>query len=571
MIKPFGFLGSLRVAVPLLVTLAGVLAWGTFYESRFGTAAVQRFVYQAGWFQAVLAFLAVNLAVAASLRFPWKRKHLPFVLAHIGIILILAGGIIGGRLGIQGQMVIPEGESSDTLLLDRNVLAVTQPGPGLTREFRTRFETTAWNHAPHALFESDLDGDRLQLVVDRYFPNAQRREEISDAGDRDNPAVHIALSADGHGDEIWLLARDRDRFGARWGQAHLLFLQADSEREVKQILGKAAPADRGIVELEFPELGIRREIPVPAGMGRSSPIRGTPYAISFKGRFWDFGLDGKRAINRSDKPNNPAVAFTLTGPEGTDAHLLFSLHPEFPRMHQSERKIHARVGYSFGAGPVLPPDSILLVRTPGNRLIAVLTDPKGKREPMDPIRVGQAYQHPSLGIRFELLAFYPRARVEESFTNRDDEVRSEALHLTARVGERTAQAWLGLRDSAALPLGKNPVTVEYRPAILAVPFSVKLLDFRKTDYPGTEMAAAFESDVELTDPEQGVTFKKKISMNNPLKYRGYSLFQSSFMPGAVETTVLSVRKDPGVPFVYAGFLIVLAGVITLFTSRAGTP
>ena len=37
-------LGSLHIAVPLLVAIAGVLAWGTLYETRFGTAAVQRFV-----------------------------------------------------------------------------------------------------------------------------------------------------------------------------------------------------------------------------------------------------------------------------------------------------------------------------------------------------------------------------------------------------------------------------------------------------------------------------------------------------------------------------------------------
>jgi hypothetical protein len=78
-------LGSLTIAVPLLVAIAVVLAWGTIYETRFGTAAVQRFIYRAWWFQGLLAFLAVNLALAALERYPWKRRHLPFVLAHLGI------------------------------------------------------------------------------------------------------------------------------------------------------------------------------------------------------------------------------------------------------------------------------------------------------------------------------------------------------------------------------------------------------------------------------------------------------------------------------------------------------
>ncbi len=105
------WLGSLRIAVPLLITIAGVLAWGTIYETRFGTAAVQRFVYRAWWFQGLLAFLAANLAIAALQRYPWKRHHAPFVLAHLGIILILLGGILGGIFGIEGQIIIPGGQA----------------------------------------------------------------------------------------------------------------------------------------------------------------------------------------------------------------------------------------------------------------------------------------------------------------------------------------------------------------------------------------------------------------------------------------------------------------------------
>ena len=43
-------LGSVKIAVPLLIAIAAVLGWGTIYEARVGTAAVQRFVYHAWWF-----------------------------------------------------------------------------------------------------------------------------------------------------------------------------------------------------------------------------------------------------------------------------------------------------------------------------------------------------------------------------------------------------------------------------------------------------------------------------------------------------------------------------------------
>ena len=110
--------------------------------------------------------------------------------------------------------------------------------------------------------------------------------------------------------------------------------------------------------------------------------------------------------------------------------------------------------------------------------------------------------------------------------------------------------------------------MEYRHAQQQLPVTIKLLDFRKTEYPGTQMPETFECDVQMSDVERGVILMKKIWMNHPLKYRGYSFFQSSFIDGPVQTTILSVRNDPGTPLVYAGFIIVIAGVVTLFILRS---
>jgi hypothetical protein len=177
--------GSIRLAVPLLLAIAAVLAWGTIYEARFGTASVQRAVYQAWWFQALLAFLAANLAIAALARYPWKRQQTPFVLAHIGIILILVGGIIGGRFGIDGQLMIAEGQAEKVLQLPRNVLSVHHHASETTRVFDTDFETRAWLHEPNRTFAVPLESRTLELTVTRYYPDAALREEILEGGDED--------------------------------------------------------------------------------------------------------------------------------------------------------------------------------------------------------------------------------------------------------------------------------------------------------------------------------------------------------------------------------------------------
>ncbi len=568
MFRLFGILGSLHVAVPLLVVIGGVLAWGTLYEARFGTASVQLFVYESWWFQALLAFLAVNLAAAALRRVPWQRKHIPFVLAHLGIIAILVGGIVGGRLGVEGQMVIPEGESSNTLRLPQNVLVVHPLNPGGVHLFPVRFEAQAWKHEPGARFEISFQDRKLYLTVDRYLPNAVVHEEIQPGGPSENPAVRLKLSLDDHEDEIWLLARDPDRFGARWGDAHLLFLEAQSDREFARLTGKGQQdrGERGTVVLEFPDLNLRREIPVPRLLKRPIPVSGTPYRVVFKDYFTDLAIAEEGVVNRSREPRNPAVSFVLQGPQGSDPYLLFALHPDFPEIHGQRRTIRAHAAYLHPAARRLPPQAVCLVRQPDGKVSWVFTGAPGELQTAR-FELGKKVRHPWLGMEVQAEAFYPTANVVARYVNRDNEVRSEAVHVVAQDSGQTAEAWIGLGGGAEISIGGDRVLLEYRKEMRELPFSIQLLDFRKIDYPGTDMAAGFEADVVLSDPERGVVLRRTISMNNPLKYRGYSFFQSSYILGPREATVLSVRKDPGTPLVYAGFLIVVAGVVGMFIFR----
>ena len=568
------WLGSLHLAVPLLVLIAAVLAWGTLYETRFGTAAVQRFVYRAWWFQLLLGFLAANLAAAALERRPWKRQHAPFLMAHLGIILILIGGILGGRFAIEGQLIIPEGEAQHSLQLPTNVLLVQEPNPGIQYAFPTQFETTAWVHEPHAQFEVPLHGRTVQLLVDRYYPDAEALEEVRPDGPTENPAVRVTLRHNDQHDEAWLFAREPERFGLRWGEAHVLFLEPSSQAQLEGWLGAASSshAPRGVVSVRFSDDTTAHDLAVPERLGRPMPIAGTPYAVTFKDYFPDFTLTEHGPASRSEAPNNPAVALTLSGPEGVDAYLRFALHPDFDVLHGRSHTIPAQVSYTHPRASALPPDTIAIIRRPdGGALSAVMTGAAGQRNVVNPVDVGHPYTHPSLGYQFQIEEQVPRAQLVQRFTNRSDNVRMEAVHVTAHDGRTTAQAWVGLRDTAHLTFGKDVMSVDYAPAQRELPFTVQLIDFRKITYPGIDMAAAFESDVQLIDAQRGVILTRTIKMNHPLRYRGFSLFQASYVPGEIETTVLAVRSDPGTPFVYAGFLIVMAGVVVMFVAPSTPP
>lgn len=561
------YLGSIRVAVPLLLGIAGVLAWGTIYETRFGTAAVQRFIYHAWWFQGILGFLAVNLAAAAVSRYPWQRRHLAFLLAHLGIILILIGGIIGAQWGIEGQLIIPEGQASATLDLPTKQVIIHQPNPGAQITIPARFETQVWRENPGVVVPLTIDGRPARVAVDRYYPDAALTESVRPGGSVDNPAIHVRLEQAGRPQDVWLVARDPRRSAVEWGETEILFVEARSASEIAVLAGRAtATTSRGRVTFRRTD-GAPLTVAVPYAMGRPQPLFGTPYAVTFKAYFPDFVINDTGPGTRSNAPNNPAVAFTLDGPEGQEAYLLFAFHPEISTMHGWAHRLPWQTTYTHPARRQVPPNSTGLARTPDGAFAAVMTGPAGTTSRTKPLKVGQWITHPRLPYRVQIAAFEPRAQITRAAARRSDRVREEALRVVGRQADAASETWLGLGDVTELPVGSERLLITYRKMQTTLPFTVALNEFRRQNYPGTQMAKSFEADVTLTDPARDVTIHRIISLNNPLKYRGYSLFQASFIDGPTETTVLAVRNDPGVPLVYLGFLIVVGGVVALFWRR----
>lgn len=566
------FLGSLRMAVTLLLAIGAVLAWGTLYEGRFGTAAAQRIIYQSWWFQSLLAFLAANLAIAALARWPWRREHTPFLLAHLGIILLLTGGILSGRLGLEGQLVIPEGGTSRTLRLPQKVLRITEPNPGVAHWLPTHFEAAAWQERPDWRREVPLEAGTLGLTVDRYFPDGVVEEQTTTDGAEGHPAVRLTLRHGAQAESVWLLARDPARASAQWGETLMLFLEVEDEAAWDALTSPATLPGRGEVAVTIPGWTHPHRLAVPAALpAESVPVGDTPYTVTFREYLPDFAITPEGVRSRSEAPNNPAVSLVLAGPEGSDAHLLFARHPDFSASHGIPHTIPARLRYEHPAVPALPGIAVVLVQVGRQGLRAVWTDKAGRPRQAGAMAPGASVVHPESGVHVRLDEVTDRAVVAREARARGRLVRHELLHVVGDDGTRQAEAWVGLDAPVTLPLGHEAIIVEYGPAEQDLPFSVKLLDFRKLDYPGTEMAAGFESDVEVTDATRGVILLRTIRMNEPLRYRGYSLYQASFAVRPVETTVLAVRNDPGTPLVYAGFLTIMAGIVGMFLGRKGLP
>lgn len=63
-----------------------------------------------------------------------------------------------------------------------------------------------------------------------------------------------------------------------------------------------------------------------------------------------------------------------------------------------------------------------------------------------------------------------------------------------------------------------------------LPFQLRLEQFRIEHY-STGQPRSFESDLILRDPDTGTTIEQTISVNKPLRYRGFNIYQASFEDG----------------------------------------
>jgi hypothetical protein len=170
----FAFLASLRLAVTLIATLAAVLGYATFYERANGTQAVQVDIYQSVWFALLLAMLGVNILCAALIRFPWKRRQTGFVITHAGLITLLIGAFLSIQLADEGQVLLPEGSSTEEFYrTERPVFRVEKLDPA-TR--KSNYQATVGFKPGAQAWESET---RARLV---RSPDYLRQRNLERAG-----------------------------------------------------------------------------------------------------------------------------------------------------------------------------------------------------------------------------------------------------------------------------------------------------------------------------------------------------------------------------------------------------
>lgn len=193
--RVFDFLCSLRLAVIIILALGVLSAVGTIYEARYDTQVAQKLIYKSIYMYIVMGALVINLTAVMIDRWPWKRHHMAFVLAHIGIIVLLAGSVITQKLGIDGTMAFGMGESNRYVRVDSTELAVFASIDG-TKLIPIHQEAVDFFMDPPGGKDYVVKlGEETIEVVDYFHYGLRKTEIVPSDKEGDGSAIRIQLQS----------------------------------------------------------------------------------------------------------------------------------------------------------------------------------------------------------------------------------------------------------------------------------------------------------------------------------------------------------------------------------------
>jgi hypothetical protein len=547
--KVFQFLASLKLAVVLFVLFAIILALATYYESTYDTQTAQHLVYKSPLFAGFLALFFLNIFCSTAIRFPWKRKQVGFVITHAGILTLLLAAALTMGWGIDGSMMVQEGQSSNRILLNDPVFFVGKPSEPM-QEIPAEFRWTAPS-AERPARVALREGVTAEVL--QYLHHAKLNTYYV-AGKPGVAALQLRLHNERVDQRQWLTVGKGD---LELGPASVQLLRASDEAHLQRLLG--GRTDQG--ELQLLVQGNPHQLKV-SELVPGKPVTAGPALVELRRYLPHAVVENGELISRSKDPVNPCVDVRVSDAEGNyQDWLLFARMPQLNTRTGSKGELPVKVTYvSEARGP--KQHMLTLVVTKDGKLWSKVDQQKAR-----PVTVGKAQATGWMNLQFEVSEFIPQAREVREFSAVEvDKAEQQnapppAIQVRFAGAKEPGPFWLERGDVQQIETTEGkPLVVGYAYRSQPLDFDLHLKDFQIDFDPGTTTAAAFKSLVEVDGKQH------TIQMNEPLVKNGYKLFQSSYseIPGQPTISIFTVAHDPGIALKYLGSIMMTVGIAIMF-------
>lgn len=215
--KCYQFLGSIYFTIIILIFLALYIIIGTIVESITNSHLYAASItYSSTFFIFILSCAFLNILISALRRWPFKKKHIPFLITHLGLLMIISGVMVKNFYGYQGNMLLKEGTSSNQIFIPQTyVINIEKKGrqhPDEIFEIKPPYSS----RESYPVFSSQNDDLKIQLLdytthasfnlcswVKNHFCYICGLDPIYVSKDNNEISVSSRLKMFKNSDEIW--------------------------------------------------------------------------------------------------------------------------------------------------------------------------------------------------------------------------------------------------------------------------------------------------------------------------------------------------------------------------------
>ncbi len=193
--KLLSLFGSMRTMVVLMSIFAAACGYATIIENDYGTFTAKSDIYNARWFEVLLALLTINLSYNIYKYKMFTLDKAPLFIFHIAFIVIIIGAAITRYVGYEGQMHIREGESASTMVSTDTFFSVD----ALVGDEKVSSEEIVYlsKKFENTLASSlSIAGKDVFVEMTEYIPNSTETSYPADVGD---PMAEMMITVNGEG------------------------------------------------------------------------------------------------------------------------------------------------------------------------------------------------------------------------------------------------------------------------------------------------------------------------------------------------------------------------------------
>jgi hypothetical protein len=607
----FNFLSSVKLAIPAMLTLIVVIAIGTIIESRYNAEYAKLLVYQSRWFSALLILIWINVLFAALSRWPWKPRHAGFLITHLGLLLLFGGGFVTNVYGVDGSLRIEQGGSGDAVVLPDFVIGARANRESNPIFYSIRRPTSAQDES----FFKDINEKLSGVAVLRAYQPFVEVQEITKAGGTPGTGplelqFRIKSAFFDVDESLNSAAKPFLQMGPATfkieKRSEAVVAKKSTPKPAKAPIAEVKPRSkqRGGSHFVVSVNGQESILPINESIaGKSITVQGFKVLV----KKW---VPHAVVVNNSlqDNPqgsDNPAMEIEIQHGNDKIRDVLYARFPTFSLRQGKWPELVAKLDIATGGATEAAPVSAIAVggempaghpqvsaqtgeasgsgSTPaGNtvifgyseqdtRDIEVVLIKAGKEVSRQKLHEGQSFVTPWMGMELTLKKIVWNAQKEVAVVpteprEKQDSLPPSAVLLNRFNGAPAEETWLVEGDERGIQFDGREYFIYFGKRIMNLPFSLKLKQFKKSDYPGTSMAKEYESEVEAT----GILSPIRISMNQPLNYQGYTIYQASYeqLPSGEYASIFSVNYDPGRWIKYLGGIVLGIGIITFTVTRS---